>query len=178
MGTKFSCAHAWGMLRAMKHLIWILALAACGGASKSGTTSPEGGGGKVVGPPDVAWKDMTHEQQAKFMGEVVMPKFKPMFQSFDPKAFAEFNCHTCHGKGSVDKTFKMPNPDIYVLPEAPEDFQKLGAQKPGWMKLMPQVEEEMAKTLGMPAYNPAAPDPSQFGCYGCHTHKAGGAGDL
>jgi hypothetical protein len=168
------------MLRGMKHLIWILALAACGGASQSGSTTPGGGGGdgKVVGPPEVAWKDMTHEQQAKFMGAVVMPKFKPMFQSFDPKAFAEFNCHTCHGQGSVDKTFKMPNPAIYVLPEAPEDFQKLGTSKPGWMKLMPQVEEEMAKTLGMKPYDPAAPDPSQFGCYGCHTHKAGGAGDL
>ena len=62
----------------------------------------------------------------------------------------------------------MPNPDIFVLPEVPDDFKKLAADKPEWMKFMPKVEEEMAKTLGLTPYNPAAPDPSQFGCYGCH----------
>ena len=168
----------------MKHLaVLLLAAAACGGSSKqpaapgatgSGSGSAQAEGGPVVGPPQVAWKDMTHEQRGKFMEAVVMPKFKPMFQGFDAKGFAEFNCKTCHGPGVKDHSFKMPNPEIWVLPEAPADFGKLAQAKPEWMKFMPKVEEEMAATLGMPAYNPAAPDPSQFGCYGCHTHKPGG----
>lgn len=158
----------------MKHSILIIALvAACGSSSKPTTTPTEPE--KVVGPPTVAWKDMTHEQQAKFMDAVVVPKFKPMFQQFDAKTFAEFNCKTCHAEAVVkDKTFKMPNPDIFVLPEVPDDFKKLAAEKPEWMKFMPKVEEEMAQTLGLPPYNPAAPDPGQFGCFGCHTHKPGG----
>ncbi len=151
-------------------------VAACGSSPKTSTTTtnpPDTG--NVVGPPAVAWKDMTHEQQAKFMEAVVVPKFKPMFQEFDGKTFAEFNCKTCHGEAGVKgKTFKMPNPDIFVLPEVPDDFKKLAADKPEWMKFMPKVEEEMAKTLGLPPYNPAAPDPGQFGCFGCHTHKPGG----
>ena len=164
----------------MKHLaVVLLAAAACGGSSPQTQTPATGGSaeadtGPVVGPPDVPWDKLTHEQQAKFMAKVVMPKFKPMFQQFDPKGFADFKCKTCHGKGAEDHTFKMPNPEIFVLPEAPADFQKLGQDKPDWMKFMPEVEKTMAETLGIPPYNPAAPDPSQFGCFGCHTHKPGG----
>ena len=169
----------------MHRLSIVLVLAAaCGGSSKTTTTEttptgPAEGSGSaetapVVGPPQVAWKDMTKEQRGKFMAKVVMPKFKPMFQEFDPKGFAKFECETCHGEAAKNHTFKMPNPDIFVLPEAPADFQKLAQEKPDWMKFMPKVEEEMAKTLGLPAYDPKAPSPDQFGCYGCHTHKPGG----
>lgn len=177
-------------------LVFGLSLVACGGSAPSSTTTttpvaehhedhdhdhggPEDDSSPVVGPPQVAWKDMTHQQQARFMAKVVMPKFKPMFQKFDGKMFAKFECDTCHAKATVaDHSFKMPNPDIYVLPESEEDFGKILKAKPEWMKLMGEVEHEMAGTLGLPPYNPAAPDPTQFGCYGCHTHKAGGAGDL
>src|SRR5882672_11487407 len=51
---------------------------------------------KVVGPPDVAWKDMSVEQKGKFMKAVIMPKMKGVFQEFDATAFAKFNCATCH----------------------------------------------------------------------------------
>jgi len=154
----------------MKHLALLVLLAACGGSSPKTTTTPPDEG-KVVGPPEVAWKDMSHEQKAKFMAAVVVPKFKPMFQNFAPNVFHEFNCATCHGAGAKDHSFKMPNPDIFVLPEAPADFQKLAQDKPDWMKFMPDVEHAMASTLGEKPYDPAAPDPSQFACYNCHTHK-------
>jgi hypothetical protein len=162
-------------------LALILLVAACGG-SKPPTTEPTDrdhavDDGKVVGPPTVAWKDMSQEQRAKYMKAVVVPKFKPMFQEFDAKTFANFGCATCHGPGVKDHKFDMPNPGIFVLPEAPDDFKKLGEKKPDWMKLMLKVEVEMANTLGMPPYDPAKPDPSQFGCYGCHTHKPGGGSD-
>jgi hypothetical protein len=163
----------------MKHLaVLLLVAAACGGSSPK--TETAGGSaaaedtGPVVGPPDVPWDKLTHDQQARFMAKVVMPKFKPMFQQFDAKLFADFKCKTCHGKGAADHTFKMPNPDIYVLPEAPADFQKLAQDKPEFMKFMPEVSHAMAETLGMKPFDPAAPDPSQFGCGGCHTHKPGG----
>lgn len=122
---------------------------------------------------------MTHKQQARFMEKVVVPKFAPVFQGFDGKMFHDFGCKTCHAKSTVeDHSFHMPNPEIYVLPEAPDDFGKLVKAKPEWMKLMGGVEEEMATTLGLPPFDPKAPSPAQFGCFGCHTHKPGGAGDL
>jgi hypothetical protein len=111
------------------------------------------------------------------MKAVVLPKFKTMFQTFDAKTFDNFDCATCHGEGVKNHKFEMPNPGIFVLPEAPDDFKKLAEKKPEWMKFMPKVEEEMATTLGLAPFNPAAPDPSQFGCFGCHTHKPGGQTD-
>jgi hypothetical protein len=177
----------------MKRLAFVLFLAAGGGSSPQPATPATSGSApataaaepaatdavsvKVVGPPEVAWKDMTHEQRGKFMHDVVMPKFKPMFVKFDPKGFDDFSCATCHGEGAKDHTFKMPNANIFVLPEAEADFMKLAKAKPDWMKFMPEVEHEMAVTLGMKPYDPAAPDPSQFGCYGCHTHKPGGTAE-
>ncbi|HEY4240485.1 MAG TPA: hypothetical protein VGM88_11755 [Kofleriaceae bacterium] len=161
----------------MKRLAFTLLLAAaCGGSAPATSTTPPADNGPVVGPPQVAWKDMNKEQMAKFMDAVVVPKFKPIFQQFDPKGFAEFGCKTCHGEAAVkDKTFKMPNPDIFVLPEAEADFGKIMEKKPDWMKFMGGVEEEMAKTLNLPPFDPKSENhEGQFGCYGCHTHKPGG----
>src|SRR3954466_10799023 len=71
---------------------------------------------KVVGPPEVAWKDMTKDQKMKFMKAVVTPKMKVTFQKFDPKMFEKFNCGTCHGKDAKDREFKMPNPKADIHP--------------------------------------------------------------
>ena len=65
--------------------------------------------------------------------------------------------------------FKMPTPDLPKL-----DFAalKAGKQKPKVAKWMGEVvEPEMAKLLQKPVYNPEKPDPSQFGCLGCHEQK-------
>jgi hypothetical protein len=172
-------------------IVCVLAIAACGGSSKTTTTTPtppEGSGSAaatgsaggnaeteaVVGPPQVAWKDMTKEQRGKYMAKVVMPKMKPLFQSFDPKGFAKFECETCHGGGAKDHSFKMPNPDIFVLPnpETKGAFEALAKDKGDWMKFMAtQVKPQMAELLGLPQWEPQNPDPNAFGCFQCHTHK-------
>ena len=38
---------------------------------------------KTVGPPEVAWKDMTYKQKRAYMKAAVMPTMKPVFQGFD-----------------------------------------------------------------------------------------------
>jgi hypothetical protein len=43
--------------------------------------------GKTVGPPEVAWKDMTFAQKKAYMKVAVTPTMKPIFQSFDAKEF-------------------------------------------------------------------------------------------
>src|SRR5687767_10602138 len=54
-------------------------------AQAPATTAP-------VGPPQVAWADMTKPQRGQYMAAVVMPKMKALFRSFDEKEFAEMNC--------------------------------------------------------------------------------------
>ena len=43
--------------------------------------------GKTVGPPEVAWKDMTFAQKKAYMKAAVEPTMKPIFQAFDAKKF-------------------------------------------------------------------------------------------
>ena len=58
--------------------------------------------GKTVGPPEVAWKDMTLKQKKAYMKAAVEPTMKPIFREFDAKEFKKFDCVTCHGKDGVN----------------------------------------------------------------------------
>src|SRR4051794_38676870 len=79
----------------MKHLLFVLVLAACGGSSSPKTVTPPTG-------PAPKWKDMDADQRMAFMKSTVLPRAKKLFGDFDPKKYAVVNCHTCHGKGSED----------------------------------------------------------------------------
>jgi len=131
---------------------------------------------KVVGPPEVAWKDMKYVQRREYMKTAVMPKMKPIFQNFDGKTFADFTCETCHGADAGKRKYKMPSPDIKPLPNTPEAFQaKLKAEPtwPKWTKFMGgEVVPAMAALLGIPAFNPEKPDKNAFSCGGCHKLEA------
>jgi hypothetical protein len=127
---------------------------------------------KTVGPPEVAWKDMTFAQKRSYMKAAVTPKMKPIFQTFDGEKFKTFNCDTCHGKGSADRKYKMPSPDIHPLPNTREAFEaKLKAEPtwPKWTKFMSgEVEPAMGKLLDLPVFNPEKPVQGAFGCAACH----------
>src|SRR5690242_7271792 len=115
-------------------------------ASGSARAADEAAPAKVVGPPEVAWKDMTKEQKLKFMKAVVNPKMRTVFQKFDPKTFEKFGCATCHGKDGKDREFKMPNPkaDIHALPDSPGEFMALMKKKPDWeKKWVPFMRDEV-----------------------------------
>ena len=115
----------------------------------------------VVGPPNVPWQELDHEQRKKFMKRVVLPTMKPLFVAFDPKRFRDFDCTTCHGDRTRD--FKMPNPKLFVLPERPEET--LPEDKRAWLMFMTsEVEPEMAKLLGLPT-------PTAFACRSCHPRQ-------
>jgi len=149
-------------------------------ATDVAVAAPDAGAAtKVVGPPEMAWKDMSKDQKMKFMKAVVNPKMKVTFQKFDPKTFEKFGCATCHGKNAKDKEFKMPNPDadIHPLPDNGEEFKALMAKKPSWPKwakfMGGEVEPQMAGLLGLKPFDPKKPDPAAFGCNRCHTLKKG-----
>jgi hypothetical protein len=132
--------------------------------------------GKTVGPPDVAWKDMTFEQKKAYMKVAVTPTMKPIFQAFDAKEFKSFTCVTCHGKDGADRKFKMPSNDIHPLPNTPEAFQaKMKAEPtwPKWTEFMAQkVEPAMGKLLDLPVFDPKNPVKGAFGCANCHKLEA------
>ena len=129
-------------------------------------------GAKVVGPPEVAWKDMTVEQKGKYMKEVVVPKMKPAFQTFDADEFKKFGCPVCHGDKAKEKKFKMPNAGLPELPGDQAGFATLMEKKPKMMKFMGEVvKPEMAKLLGLPEFDPKKPEAGGFSCGNCHTFK-------
>jgi hypothetical protein len=128
--------------------------------------------GKTVGPPEVAWKDMTYDQKRAYMKVKVQPAMKPVFQAFDAKKFKEFKCETCHGNDGAERKYKMPSNDIHPLPGTPEAFQaKLKAEPtwPKWTEFMVQkVEPAMGKLLDVQLFDPKKPVEGAFGCANCH----------
>lgn len=132
--------------------------------------------GKAVGPPEVAWKDMTFAQKKAYMKAAVTPTMKPIFQAFDAKKFKTVNCETCHGKDGAARKFKMPSNDIHPLPNTKEAFEaKLQAEPswPRWTAFMSQkVEPAMGKLLDIPVFNPQRPVEGAFGCNRCHKLEA------
>ena len=132
--------------------------------------------GKAVGPPQVAWKDMTFDQKKAYMKEAVTPTMKPIFQAFDKKKFKTVNCQTCHGEDGADRKFKMPSNDIHPLPNTKEGFEaKLKAEPtwPKWTEFMAQkVEPAMGKLLDVPVFDPKKPVEGAFSCGKCHKLEA------
>jgi hypothetical protein len=135
---------------------------------------PHGAADKPAAKID--WATMKYEARKKYMKSTVLPEMKKVFAAFDPKAFANVTCATCHGKDAAEKKFKMPNGDLPKLP-GPTDragFMALAEKKPEVVKFMgTQVKPKMASLLGLPEWTPASP--TGFACYNCHTHEEGAA---
>ncbi len=143
--------------------------AGSGSATAGAGSGSAAGAGSGSAANDFDFTKLDHKAQDEFMKTKVMPAMKTAFQDFDAKKFAKFNCKTCHGKNAEKNKFKMPNGDIPKL-----DFValKAGKQAPKMAEFMGKtVEPQMAQLLNMPVYNPEKPDPSQFGCLGCHQQK-------
>jgi hypothetical protein len=124
----------------------------------------------------IDWEKMKIGERKKYMKSTVLPEMKKVFAAFDPKTYGKVTCETCHGKGAVEKKYKMPNPDLPKLP-GPTDraaFMALAQKKPDAVKFMgTQVKPKMAALLGEAEWSPA--NPKGFACYECHTHEEGPA---
>jgi cytochrome c553 len=127
---------------------------------------------KVVGPPEVAWKNMKYAQRKAYMKAVVMPKMREVFQAFDAKKFSTVDCATCHGRDFAERKYKMPGPDIHPLPGTPAAFMAKVKVEPTWPKftkfMSEEVEPAMGKLLDVPVFNPKKPVEGAFGCGACH----------
>jgi len=140
---------------------------ASGSGSGSGSGSAAGSGSG--GPQQSAFDKLSDHEKAEFMKTKVVPPMKEAFQKFDPKAFANFGCKTCHGKDPKASKFKMPNPELPKL-----DFAALeaGKQKPKMAEFMGKVvKPQMAQILGDKEFDPKDPKAGGFGCLECHEQK-------
>lgn len=106
-----------------------------------------------------------------YMKSAVLPKMGPLFHDFDAKTYAEPKCVLCHGNGTKDKTFKMPNPGLPKLDLTPEGFKKMKEGKKAAVAdfMMKQVVPTMAQLIGEQPYDPQTQ--KGFGCLECHTKK-------
>ena len=118
----------------------------------------------------LSFDSMDHEQRIEFMKTIVLPKMRTVFASFDSVKFPKINCMTCHGDGSKDGTFTMPNPKLIKMPKNTEGFVELRQKHPDLMRfMMTTVKPTMAKLLGKPEFNMQTH--TGFGCGNCHTSE-------
>ena len=128
--------------------------------------------GKTVGPPQIAWKDLTYQQKRAYMKDAVLPTMKPIFKAFDAKKFKTVNCQTCHGDDGAERKFKMPSNDIHPLPNTGAAFEAKLKTEPTWPKwtefMAGKVEPAMGKLLDVPTFDPKKPVKGAFSCGNCH----------
>lgn len=145
-------------------LISLAFIVSCGGKAKPAESPP---------PAGMVYKDMNHQQRMYFMEHEVLPQMKAMFAAYDAK-YSNMNCATCHGDGSHDGTFKMPNPKLPVLPGTEEAFIEWVSKDADAAKMSKfmaeQVEPKMAELLHRKAFDPATKS-GDFSCDACHTLK-------
>ena len=63
----------------------------CDAGDTGGDTADGGEGGSTEpGAPGVPWANKDHKQRMEYMGIVVLPEMKKVFQGYDATGFAQF----------------------------------------------------------------------------------------
>jgi hypothetical protein len=116
------------------------------------------------------WATWSHAQKLAYMQDVVMPAEREVFARFEPVRFARMDCHTCHGRGADDGTYRMPNPELPKLVGGKPGFGELATVEPEVLRFMQSVVvPETAKLLNVPAFD--MEKHVGFSCYQCHTRS-------
>jgi hypothetical protein len=116
-----------------------------------------------------AYADMTFEERALFMNDVVLPHMKETFTAFDPK-LANMSCETCHGEGVSTGSYAMPSRQVPRLPASEEEFLEYvkDPEHGRWSQfMMDKVWPEMASLLKVKMFDPQT-QVDGFSCHNCH----------
>ena len=141
----------------------VFALFASGWACKTGQSGSEETASAASGPHGpIDWKTMDADQRKKHMKEVVMPRMKAVFTTFNAEHYGEANCMLCHGEGAKEGKFDMPNPD---LPPFSTDLFDESPEVAAFMKA--KVLPTLAAALNLPIYDPATGE-GEVSCMTCH----------
>jgi hypothetical protein len=151
-----------------KWYLWLGVLVVLAGCSKQGETAGSAGPEKqpqAAGAPGTPWADKDRQARLEYMGLVVLPRMKSLFQEVDPKSYADFRCQTCHGEDMDAVDFVMPNSLVGLSAADPIEDGK-GYDEATTEFMMSKVVPTMAGLLDRP---PAGPEKLDgFGCFGCH----------
>ena len=139
-------------------ILWIVASGNPTVVAKSALNVPDS---------SINWDKMDHAARMALMKKVVMPTMRAEFQKFNQDKFATMNCKTCHGAGAMDDSFKMPNPQIWKLPNSREGWAKADTNFMKFMRFT--VKPKMASLLGLQEWDKDHQD--GFGCGNCHTEQ-------
>ncbi|MET0591922.1 MAG: hypothetical protein ABW133_04435, partial [Polyangiaceae bacterium] len=124
-----------------------------------------GGTDEGVGP-EKSYTEMSFEERALFMNDVVLPKMKATFTAFDPK-FANLSCGSCHAEGVSSGAYKMPSSDLVRLPGSEEEFLEYvkDPEHARWAQfMMDKVWPEMAGILKVKMFDPEHGSTEGFSC--------------
>lgn len=107
-----------------------------------------------------AWADMTPEQKGQVMKDVVMPRARELFSTYNPQKFADVKCSLCHGPNPKERAFKMPSPDLPEFePSMFEDHPDMS------MFMKNQVMPMVAEAMGLRPFDGQSGD---VRCTTCH----------
>ncbi len=137
-----------------------------GDGTRGSAGDAAGGGDTEPGAPGVEWADKTDKQRKEYMGLVVLPGMKTLFQAHDATTFGTFKCETCHGKSGKDNGYEMPNESMYALDKADPIKGAMEYDEKVTKFMMEQVTPKMAEMLDSPVYSPETPN--GVGCFTCH----------
>ena len=115
-----------------------------------------------------SYAEMTFEERALFMNDVVLPRMKATFTAFDPK-LSNMTCGTCHGGGVSSGAYAMPDSQIVRLPATEEEFLEYvkDPEHARWAQfMMDKVWPEMAQLLKVKTFDET--NPEGFSCHNCH----------
>jgi hypothetical protein len=127
-------------------------------------------------PSDAAPKryaEMTFEERALFMNDVIVPRMRETFVAFDAK-FATLSCANCHGEGVTNGSYAMPSASVPKLPGSEEAFFEYikDPEHARWSQfMMDKVWPQMAALLDVPMFDPST-HAEGFSCSNCHTLAA------
>ncbi len=112
------------------------------------------------------WAELDHEERVAYMGEVVVPAMREIFQSHDPERYASFSCQTCHGDDASEVDYAMPNALTPLPLEGTlEAADAIDPDEAAFM--LDEVFPKMVELLGYEKYNKVSA-PDGFRCVGCH----------
>jgi len=134
-------------------------VAACSAGTDDGLTGAE----------PKAYTEMSFEERALFMNDVVLPEMRKTFSAFDPK-YANMSCDTCHSEGVRTGKYAMPSNGMVRLPPTEEEFYEYlkDPEHARWAQfMMDKVWPEMAGLLKVKMFDPAT-HADGFSCHNCH----------
>jgi hypothetical protein len=121
-----------------------------------------------------AWTTMSWEERHDTMTFEVLPTMAPMFQRFEGASAPSMTCRTCHGADAEKVGYAMPRG---LPPLDPRNMPRADSSNPKEARIVKFMTDEvtpgMAEVLGVRPYDPKTQ--TGFGCFGCHTSKAGGS---